>query len=135
MGLGRPQRAADRGRSFPGRAAQQADRRERAVRQGAARAAPSTRRAASAGAQAGTAARGRSVRAHERKVAEPLLMEQQPGFFSRAFSAMRRHPWRTAFAVPALLLLYVLALIPFTPGIGDLRKAKSATPSVVVSVD
>src|SRR5688572_26535032 len=33
------------------------------------------------------------------------------------------------------MLLYVLALIPFTPGIGDLRKAKSATPSVVVSVD
>jgi penicillin-binding protein 1A len=62
-------------------------------------------------------------------------MEQQPGFFRRAFGAMRRHPWRTAFAVPALLLLYVLALIPFTPGIGDLRKAKSATPSVVVSAD
>ncbi|MES2564804.1 MAG: transglycosylase domain-containing protein [Pseudomonadota bacterium] len=33
------------------------------------------------------------------------------------------------------MLLYVLALIPFTPGIGDLRKAKSATPSVVLSND
>ena len=37
--------------------------------------------------------------------------------------------------LPALALLYVLALIPFTPGIGDLRKAKSATPSVVMSAD
>ena len=33
------------------------------------------------------------------------------------------------------MVLYVLALIPFTPGIGDLRKAKSATPSVVMSSD
>jgi penicillin-binding protein 1A len=33
------------------------------------------------------------------------------------------------------MLLYVLVLIPFTPGIGDLRKAKSATPSVVLSND
>jgi penicillin-binding protein 1A len=37
--------------------------------------------------------------------------------------------------LPALVLLYVIALIPFTPGIGDLRKAKSATPSVVLSSD
>ena len=37
--------------------------------------------------------------------------------------------------LPALVLLYVLALVPFTPGIGDLRKAKSATPSVVLSSD
>src|SRR5688500_7236052 len=35
----------------------------------------------------------------------------------------------------ALALLYVLMLIPFTPGIDDLRKAKSATPSVVMSSD
>ena len=27
------------------------------------------------------------------------------------------------FVLPALLLLYLLAMIPFTPGIGDLRKA------------
>ena len=48
---------------------------------------------------------------------------------------MRRHPFRTALAVPGLILLYVLVLIPFTPGIGDLRKAKAATPSVVMSSD
>jgi penicillin-binding protein 1A len=33
------------------------------------------------------------------------------------------------------MLLYVLVLIPFTPSISDLRKAKSATPSVVLSSD
>ncbi|HEY5581981.1 MAG TPA: transglycosylase domain-containing protein, partial [Rhodoferax sp.] len=33
------------------------------------------------------------------------------------------------------MLLYVLVLIPFTPGIGDLRKAKSETPSVLLAQD
>jgi penicillin-binding protein 1A len=47
----------------------------------------------------------------------------------------RRHPWRTALALPVLVLLYVLILIPFTPGIGDLRKAKSEVPTIVLSSD
>jgi penicillin-binding protein 1A len=37
--------------------------------------------------------------------------------------------------VPALLLLYVLLLIPFTPGIGDLRKAKIEQPAQIYSAD
>ncbi|GAB3479569.1 penicillin-binding protein 1A [Polaromonas eurypsychrophila] len=51
-----------------------------------------------------------------------------------------RHPtlrglaWGLA-AVPVVLLIYVLALIPFTPSINDLRKAKAAKPSVVLSAD
>ena len=53
----------------------------------------------------------------------------------RLAAAARRHPIRAALLFPALLVLYVLAVIPFTPGIGDLRKAKSATPSVVLSSD
>ena len=53
----------------------------------------------------------------------------------RLAAAARRHPVRAALVLPALLLLYVVALVPFTPSIGDLRKAKSATPSVVVSSD
>src|SRR5712671_2112998 len=53
----------------------------------------------------------------------------------RLIAAARRHPVRAALVVPALMLLYVLALIPFTPSVGDLRKAKSATPSVVLSDD
>jgi len=51
-----------------------------------------------------------------------------------------RHPtlrgmaWGLA-AVPVVLFLYVLALIPFTPSIDDLHKAKAAKPSVVLSAD
>jgi penicillin-binding protein 1A len=47
----------------------------------------------------------------------------------------RAHPLRASLVVPGLLLLYVLALLPFTPSISDLRKAKSEVPSVVMSVD
>ena len=32
-------------------------------------------------------------------------------------------------------MLYVLTLIPFTPSVADLRKAKSSVPSVMVSAD
>ena len=53
----------------------------------------------------------------------------------RLAAAAKRHPVGAALVVPALVLLYVLALVPFTPGIGDLRKAKAATPSVVMSSD
>jgi penicillin-binding protein 1A len=37
--------------------------------------------------------------------------------------------------LPVLLLLYVLVLIPFTPSIADLRKAKMEDPSKVLSAD
>ena len=53
----------------------------------------------------------------------------------RVVAWARQHPVRATLVLPALMLLYVLVLIPFTPGIGDLRKAKSATPSVVLSSD
>ena len=53
----------------------------------------------------------------------------------RLGAAIKRHPVRAAIALPALVLLYVVILIPFTPSIGDLRKAKSATPTVVLSND
>ena len=55
-----------------------------------------------------------------------------------------RHPTRRGVAlgvawamatIPLLTLLYTLVLIPFTPSISDLRKAKTAKPSVVMSVD
>src|SRR5215470_16230931 len=48
---------------------------------------------------------------------------------------VRRHPVRAALLLPVLLLAYVLVLIPFTPSISDLRKAKSEVPSVVMSAD
>ena len=40
-----------------------------------------------------------------------------------------------AAAISLLILLYTLVLIPFTPSISDLRKAKIAKPSVVMSAD
>src|SRR5688572_20119668 len=53
----------------------------------------------------------------------------------RALAFARRYAIRAAIAVPALLLLYVIVLIPFTPSVNDLRRAKSATPSVLMSAD
>src|SRR5687767_11925951 len=55
--------------------------------------------------------------------------------FRRLIAWIRAHPIQAVLALPVLVLLYVLVLIPFTPGIGDLRKAKVATPSVVMSSD
>ena len=46
---------------------------------------------------------------------------------------LKRHPVRSALLLPVLLLLYGLVMIPFTPGIGDLRKAKSEVPSVLLA--
>jgi penicillin-binding protein 1A len=55
--------------------------------------------------------------------------------FHRLMALVKRHPVRAALVLPALALLYVLVLIPFTPGIGNLRKAKSETPSVLLASD
>lgn len=46
---------------------------------------------------------------------------------------LKRYPVRSALLLPVLLLLYGLVMIPFTPGIGDLRKAKSEVPSVLLA--
>ncbi|MDB5956046.1 transglycosylase domain-containing protein [Ramlibacter sp.] len=53
----------------------------------------------------------------------------------RARELARRHPVRAALLLPALVLAYLLALLPFTPSISDLRKAKSEVPTVVLSAD
>ena len=53
----------------------------------------------------------------------------------RLWALARAHPVRAALLLPALVLLYVLAVLPFTPSISDLRKAKSEFPSVVMSQD
>ena len=55
--------------------------------------------------------------------------------FRHLTGAARRHPVRAALVLPALMLLYLLVLIPFTPGIGDLRKAKSEAPTVLLASD
>ncbi|MGE8491251.1 MAG: transglycosylase domain-containing protein, partial [Paraburkholderia nemoris] len=51
-----------------------------------------------------------------------------------------RHPTRRGVlkacaALPLLFVLYVLILIPFTPGIGDIRKAKIEQPAQILSAD
>ncbi|MFM0739675.1 transglycosylase domain-containing protein [Paraburkholderia xenovorans] len=51
-----------------------------------------------------------------------------------------RHPTRrgvlkSCAALPFLILLYVLLLIPFTPSIGDIRKAKIEQPARILSAD
>ncbi len=53
---------------------------------------------------------------------------------------LMRHPTRRGVllalaALPMLVLLYALILIPFTPSITDLRKSKSEKPAVVMSSD
>lgn len=55
--------------------------------------------------------------------------------FRRLAAAARRHPWRAALVLPALLLLYILVLLPFTPSTDDLRRARSEVPSAVMSAD
>jgi penicillin-binding protein 1A len=56
-------------------------------------------------------------------------------FGRRCIGWLRRHPWRAAAVPPLLVLAWVLALIPFTPGIGDLRKFRKEDPAVVLSSD
>lgn len=46
----------------------------------------------------------------------------------------RQIAWGVA-AVPVLFLAYTLVLVPFTPGISDIRKAKSERPAQVLSAD
>ena len=70
----------------------------------------------------------------------PSTLSTRLRAFSATISSRLRHPTLRGFAwgvaaIPVFLLLYVLALIPFTPSIADLRKAKTAKPSVVMSAD
>lgn len=57
------------------------------------------------------------------------------GQFHRFSGLAKQYPLRAVLLLPALVLLYVLMLIPFTPGIGDLRRAKSEAPSMLLASD
>ncbi|MGH8822171.1 MAG: penicillin-binding protein, partial [Rhodoferax sp.] len=53
---------------------------------------------------------------------------------------LMRHPTRRGVALslaalPVLMLLYVLILIPFTPSIRNIEKAKVQQPAIVLSSD
>nr|WP_322104573.1 transglycosylase domain-containing protein [Paraburkholderia sp. J41] len=58
---------------------------------------------------------------------------------ARAFHRVRHPTLRGVLlavaALPALLLLYTIVLIPFTPGIGDIRKARVDEPAQILSAD
>ncbi|MBP0633698.1 transglycosylase domain-containing protein, partial [Cupriavidus sp. AcVe19-1a] len=47
----------------------------------------------------------------------------------------RRSILLAIFALPAVFLLYVLALVPFTPSTDDIRKARIDRPALIVSAD
>lgn len=53
----------------------------------------------------------------------------------RLLGAVKLHPVRAVLVVPALLLAYLLVMAAMTPGIGDLRKAKSEAPSILLASD
>ena len=61
------------------------------------------------------------------------------GWWAAAVRLARRLGWRGALlalaALPALLLLYALLLIPFTPAISDIRKAATEQPAQIMSAD
>ena len=53
----------------------------------------------------------------------------------RLYALVRRYPVRAALLLPALLVVWLLVLIPFTPSISDLRKARLEVPTRVLSAD
>lgn len=65
------------------------------------------------------------------------------GIFRGFGASIRRHPWLFAASVPllatvvacVLAVFYIAALIPLTPGIGDIQKAKTEQPTVVLTAD
>src|SRR5687768_7510309 len=66
----------------------------------------------------------------------PSRDPSRDSYFRRLLDEWRQHPFRSLLlGIPIVVLVYVLVLIPFTPGIENLRKQKSATPSVMMSSD
>jgi penicillin-binding protein 1A len=55
-------------------------------------------------------------------------------FLARFVRGLWTRPW-LLLAVPLAALAYVMALIPFTPSIVDIRKAKAEQPSVALTAD
>ena len=67
------------------------------------------------------------------------LLQRSIAFVTRQWhlglGLVRRHPVWAGVMLPAVVVLYVLVLIPFTPSVGDLRKAKSEVASVLLASD
>ena len=66
----------------------------------------------------------------------PSRLSARVGSALRAgLGLVRRNPWRSAAALPLALVLYLLLLVPFTPSVGDIRKARQEHPAVLLSAD
>ncbi|WP_287695000.1 transglycosylase domain-containing protein [Accumulibacter sp.] len=65
----------------------------------------------------------------------PGLAAQLAGTLDALRHPTRRGVIRALLALPALFLLYVLILIPFTPSISDIRKVSSEQPAQILSAD
>ncbi len=63
------------------------------------------------------------------------LAAQAKDLALRLWSWARRHPVLAVAALPGLVVLYVLLLIPFTPSIGDISKIRTEKPATVVAAD
>ena len=62
-------------------------------------------------------------------------LEAATGPVRRVRDLVRRHPWRAGLLLPGLLLAYVLVMVPLTPSIANLQKAKAEAPAVLMSAD
>ena len=63
------------------------------------------------------------------------LRERAVGLYNRLPEGRWKRAGILASIICLLAVLYVLALIPFTPSIGDIRKSKSEAPAIVLSAD
>ena len=64
-----------------------------------------------------------------------LLRHRWPEVWARLRRPTRRECLLGIAALPLLVLCYVLVLIPFTPTISDVRKARIEQPAQILSVD
>lgn len=71
-----------------------------------------------------------AIRSHHLR----LAIAQSPRR-SAALLRMRRWRWQWLAALPAVAVLYLLLLIPLTPSISDIRKAKLEQPAQVLTAD
>jgi penicillin-binding protein 1A len=62
-----------------------------------------------------------------------------PGHAAALYNRLPEGRWKRAAillsVIPLLAILYVLAMIPFTPSIVDIRKSRSEAPALVMSAD
>ncbi len=89
------------------------------------------------------ASKAERLRQHTERALGAASQHAQAGYGRGRAYLMNQPPWRRVVllllwalaALLALLLAYVLVLIPMTPGISDLKQARAAKATVIVSGD